>query len=84
MLLFTPGPTPIPESIRQAMAIPTLHHRTKEFEGYFEFCRIKLIELISSSATALSISIDAITACSASRLLGITLLLVLIILTSII
>ncbi len=46
MLLFTPGPTPIPESIRQAMAIPTLHHRTKEFEGYFEFCRIKLIELI--------------------------------------
>ncbi len=46
MLLFTPGPTPIPESIRQAMAMPTLHHRTKEFEGYFEFCRIKLIELI--------------------------------------
>ena len=46
MLLFTPGPTPIPESIRQAMAMPTLHHRTKEFEGYFEFCRNKLIELI--------------------------------------
>ncbi|RDU58117.1 alanine--glyoxylate aminotransferase family protein [Helicobacter sp. MIT 99-5507] len=47
MLLFTPGPTPIPESIRQAMAIPTLHHRTKEFESYFEFCRIKLIELMN-------------------------------------
>lgn len=47
MLLFTPGPTPIPESIRQAMAMPTLHHRTKEFESYFEFCRTKLIELIN-------------------------------------
>ena len=35
MLLFTPGPTPIPESIRQAMATPTLHHRTKEFEAIF-------------------------------------------------
>lgn len=47
MLLFTPGPTPIPESIRQAMAMPTLHHRTKEFESYFEFCRSKLIELLN-------------------------------------
>ncbi|RAX54442.1 aminotransferase [Helicobacter sp. 16-1353] len=46
MLLFTPGPTPSPESIRQAMAIPTLHHRTKEFESYFAFCREKLIEML--------------------------------------
>lgn len=45
MLLFTPGPTPTPESIRQSMAMPTLHHRTKEFEAYFEFCRNKLIDL---------------------------------------
>lgn len=42
MLLFTPGPTPTPEFLRNALAIPTLHHRTKEFEAYFEFCRIKL------------------------------------------
>ena len=39
MLLFTPGPTPIPESIRQAMATPTLHHRTKEFEEIFAKAR---------------------------------------------
>ncbi len=25
-LLFTPGPTPVPESLRQAMSEPTLHH----------------------------------------------------------
>lgn len=46
MLLFTPGPTPIPESIRQAMAVPTLHHRTKEFEAYFAYCREKLKDLL--------------------------------------
>lgn len=42
MLLFTPGPTPIPESIRQAMATPTLHHRTKEFEAIFAKARLGL------------------------------------------
>lgn len=46
MLLFTPGPTPTPEFIRQAMAIPTLHHRTKEFEAYFAFVRERLIEML--------------------------------------
>lgn len=46
MLLFTPGPTPSLESLRQAMAMPTLHHRTKEFESYFESCRNKLLDLL--------------------------------------
>lgn len=46
MLLFTPGPTPSPESIRQAMAIPTLHHRTAEFEQYFAFVRQNLKTLL--------------------------------------
>lgn len=42
MLLFTPGPTPTPEFLRNALAMPTLHHRTKEFEAYFAFARQKL------------------------------------------
>lgn len=46
MLLFTPGPTPTPEIIRQAMATPTLHHRTPEFEAIFATCRENLIRLI--------------------------------------
>lgn len=29
--LYTPGPTPIPERIRRAMAEPIVHHRTPEF-----------------------------------------------------
>ena len=29
--LFTPGPTPIPESVMLAMAEPIIHHRNPEF-----------------------------------------------------
>ena len=47
MLLFTPGPTPIPESVRQAMATPTLHHRTPEFEAIFKEARERLLKLFS-------------------------------------
>jgi aspartate aminotransferase-like enzyme len=33
--LYTPGPTPIPERIRRAMAEPIIHHRTAEFTEIF-------------------------------------------------
>jgi aspartate aminotransferase-like enzyme len=46
MLLFTPGPTPVPESVRQAMATPTLHHRTPEFEAIFSRVRTALFGLM--------------------------------------
>lgn len=46
MLLFTPGPTPVPEFIRQAMATPTLHHRTPEFEAIFAKTRKLLKKLL--------------------------------------
>ncbi|MCX2716893.1 alanine--glyoxylate aminotransferase family protein [Helicobacter sp. MIT 21-1697] len=46
MLLFTPGPTPVPESIRKAMSEPTLHHRTPEFESIFAKARAGLLELL--------------------------------------
>ncbi len=45
MLLFTPGPTPVPESVRQAMATPTLHHRTPEFEAIFKEARERLMRI---------------------------------------
>ena len=47
MLLFTPGPTPVPESVRQAMATVTLHHRTPEFEAIFKETREKLLKLFN-------------------------------------
>jgi len=32
-ILLTPGPTPVPEEIRQVMAQPIIHHRTPQFEA---------------------------------------------------
>jgi aspartate aminotransferase-like enzyme len=48
MLLFTPGPTPVPESVRLAMATPTLHHRTPEFEAIFKDARERLFDLFGT------------------------------------
>lgn len=48
MLLFTPGPTPVPESIRLAMAEPTIHHRTPEFEAIFKETREELFKLFGT------------------------------------
>ncbi len=45
MLLFTPGPTPVPEAVRVAMSAPTLHHRTPEFEAIFKEAREGLLKL---------------------------------------
>ncbi|BBG64856.1 phosphoserine aminotransferase [Hydrogenimonas sp.] len=45
MLLFTPGPTPVPEAVRMAMAGPTIHHRTPEFEAIFKQTRERLMGL---------------------------------------
>jgi len=45
MLLFTPGPTPVPEAVRIEMAKPTLHHRTPEFEAIFKNARENLLKL---------------------------------------
>ncbi len=47
MLLFTPGPTPVPERVRNVMAAPTLHHRTPEFTKIFKETRELLIELLN-------------------------------------
>jgi len=48
MLLFTPGPTPVPESVRKAMADVTIHHRTPEFEAIFERARKLLFKLFKT------------------------------------
>ncbi len=44
-MLLTPGPTPVPEFVRKAMADVTIHHRTPEFEAIFEKTRNLLLEI---------------------------------------
>ena len=48
MLLFTPGPTPVPQNVRNAMSVETVHHRTPEFEAIFEKTRKYLFELFAT------------------------------------
>ncbi len=48
MLLFTPGPTPVPEFARVEMAGETLHHRTPEFEAIFSDTRELLFKLFAT------------------------------------
>ena len=46
-LLLTPGPTPVLEDVRLAMARPSIHHRTPEFENIFKSAREKLLRLVN-------------------------------------
>jgi len=48
MLLFTPGPTPVPQNVRNAMSDETMHHRTPEFETIFEKTRKYLFNLFKT------------------------------------
>ena len=48
MLLFTPGPTPVPQNVRNAMSDETMHHRTPEFEAIFEKTRKHLFNLFAT------------------------------------
>ncbi len=48
MLLFTPGPTPVPQNVRNAMSDETMHHRTPEFEAIFEKTRQHLFKLFNT------------------------------------
>ncbi len=48
MLLFTPGPTPVLEDVRNAMSTPTIHHRTPEFEAIFAKTRAKLLDIFQT------------------------------------
>lgn len=35
-ILLTPGPTPVPEAVRHAMAEPVIHHRTPQYRKIFQ------------------------------------------------
>ena len=37
--LFTPGPVPVPDRVRLAMAEPIVHHRAEDFIPIFQACR---------------------------------------------
>jgi len=56
MILLTPGPTPVPEEIRVAMATPTIHHRTAEFEEIFASAKNRLLRLFGMDEAVMLVS----------------------------
>ncbi|MFH1017083.1 MAG: alanine--glyoxylate aminotransferase family protein [Pseudomonadota bacterium] len=54
--LFTPGPTPVPESVRKAGAQPMIHHRSEEFGEILRSVRRSLNVLCDTDGEALVLS----------------------------
>ena len=51
--LFTPGPVPVPDRVRLAMAAPILHHRQADFLPLFETCRVGLQRIFQTQEPVL-------------------------------
>ncbi len=64
--LLTPGPTPIPESVRLALASPILHHRTPAFEAIFTEVHGGLKELFKTKQDVLILTATGTGAMDAS------------------
>ena len=51
--LFTPGPVPVPDRVRLAMAQPILHHRAADFIPLFQACRRGLQRIVQTESPVL-------------------------------
>ena len=54
--LLTPGPTPLPEEVRLALARDMLHHRKSEFRNIFNEVQHKLRKLFATEQAVLPLS----------------------------
>jgi aspartate aminotransferase-like enzyme len=52
--LLTPGPTPVPEEIREAMARPIIHHRTPAYREFTKEINTNLKKLFKTEANVLT------------------------------
>jgi aspartate aminotransferase-like enzyme len=51
--IFTPGPVPVPDRVRLAMAQPAIHHRSADFVPAFEACRKGLQRVFQTESPVL-------------------------------
>jgi len=68
MVLLTPGPTPVPQPVLEAMARPVIHHRTPEFEAIARSMSEKLGQVFKTSNPVLTIPGSGTTACESALL----------------
>jgi aspartate aminotransferase-like enzyme len=51
--LFTPGPTPVPPEVLEAMSRPILHHRSSDFRKILERCLVRLAQVYRTDGDVL-------------------------------
>jgi serine---pyruvate transaminase len=51
--LFTPGPTPVPPEVLEAMSRPIIHHRSSDFRAILERCLARLHEVYRTEGDVL-------------------------------
>jgi serine---pyruvate transaminase len=51
--LFTPGPTPVPPEVLEAMSRPILHHRSSDFRKILERCLARLAQVYRTDGDVL-------------------------------
>ncbi len=51
--LFTPGPTPVPHQVLEAMSRPIIHHRSSDFREILERCLGRLKEVYATESDVL-------------------------------
>ncbi len=54
--LFTPGPTPLPDSVREILGRPILHHRTAEFQTVLARVTAGLMRLFETRQPVLTLT----------------------------
>jgi len=54
--LFTPGPTPLPDSVREILSRPALHHRTGEFQTVLARVTAGLMRLFHTRQPVLTLT----------------------------
>lgn len=55
-VLLTPGPTAVPPQVLQEMALPIIHHRTKQFQAIFKDLSESLQKIFRTQGPVLSIA----------------------------
>lgn len=65
--LLTPGPTAVPPAVLQEMALPIIHHRTKEFQAIFAELSTQLKDIFCTQHPVLTIAGSGTTSFEAAQ-----------------
>lgn len=65
-ILLTPGPTAVPPAVLEEMALPIIHHRTKQFQAIFADLSAGLQQIFQTQGPVLSIAGSGTTAFEAA------------------